>query len=153
MEIGKPIPDIVVPTTHSGELSFASLKGKNIVLYFYPKDCTSGCTRQAQDFRDYYQDFVKLNTVIIGVSRDKASLHQRFIDNEQLPFELIPDPEQKLCALFDVIKPKNMYGKMVTGIERSTFLFDKKGILRKEWRKVKVPNHVNDVLAAITALS
>lgn len=153
MEIGKPVSNLSLPTTNSGEFTLTDLKGKKIVLYFYPKDCTSGCTRQAQDFRDLYPEFARLNTVILGVSRDKISLHQKFIRQENLPFELVPDTEQKLCDLFQVIKPKTMYGKLVTGIERSTFLIDEEGILRQEWRKVKVPNHVAEVLAAVRALS
>lgn len=153
MEIGKPLPNLELTTTNSGEFTLADFKGKKVVLFFYPKDCTSGCTLEVQDFRDHYPAFQQLNTVILGISRDKASLHQRFIQQQNLPFELIPDTEQKLCNLFQVVKPKMMYGKMVTGIERSTFLIDEQGILRQEWRKVKVPNHVVEVLTAVTALT
>ena len=108
------------------------------MLYFYPKDCTSGCTLQGQDFRDHYTQFTAAGTVILGVSRDNLKLHERFKSEQQFPFELISDAEEKLCQMYDVIKDKNMYGKKVKGIERSTFLIDKKGVLRQEWRKVKV---------------
>lgn len=152
MKIGEPVPELILPTTNGASIALSDLKGKNVVIYFYPKDCTPGCTQQARDFRDQYAAFQKLNTVIFGVSRDKISLHQKFMQQENLPFELVPDTEQTLCDLFQVIKSKIMYGKTVTGIERSTFLIDSQGILRKEWRKVKVPNHINEVLAATQEL-
>lgn len=147
--IDQPIPDFSLPTTSNKTIKFSDLKGKNIVLYFYPKDCTPGCTRESQDFRDQIKEFDKLNTVIFGVSRDNLKLHEKFKQQENLPFELISDANEELCQAYKVINPKTMYGKLLHGIERSTFLIDAKGVLRKEWRKVKVEGHVAEVLAAL----
>lgn len=150
--LNQPIPHFELPATSELTINSTELKGKNIVLYFYPKDCTSGCTREGQDFRDHFKKFASLNTVILGVSRDTLKLHEKFKTAENFPFELISDKEETLCQQYDVIKEKTMYGKKVRGIERSTFLIDSKGVLRKEWRKVKVDGHVEEVLQAITAL-
>lgn len=150
--INKPAPDIALPATNGNIIKLSELKGNNIVLYFYPKDCTSGCTREGQDFRDHFKKFRSLNTVILGVSRDTLKLHDKFKTEHNFPFELLSDAEEKACKLYDVIKDKIMYGKKVRGIERSTFLIDKTGILRQEWRKVKVDNHVQEVLQAIVNL-
>lgn len=152
VQIGQPVPDFELPATSAKTVKLSALKGKNVVLYFYPKDCTSGCTLQGQDFRDHYTQFTAAGTVILGVSRDNLKLHERFKSEQQFPFELISDAEEKLCQMYDVIKDKNMYGKKVKGIERSTFLIDKKGVLRQEWRKVKVDGHVTEVLEAVKAL-
>lgn len=135
----------------SGEKKFklTDYKGKNIVLYFYPKDSTSGCTKEGQAFTEHYQKFQDANTVIIGVSRDSLSSHEKFICKYAFPFPLISDEDETVCKLFDVIKAKKMYGREYMGIERSTFLIDSKSILRKEWRKVKVNGHVEAVLEAI----
>ncbi len=122
------------------------------VLYFYPKDCTSGSTLEGQNFREKYSEFTKLNTVILGVSRDNLKLHEKFKNEQTFPFELIADTDEKLCQLYGVIKDKVMYGKKVKGIERSTFLIDTKGILRKEWRKVTVDGHVAEVLLTLRQL-
>jgi len=151
--IGKPIPDIRAATSENPDFRFSDLKGKNVVLYFYPKDNTPGCTLEAQDFRDHYEKFRRLKTEIIGVSRDSSKSHDGFREKYCLPFELISDTEEKLCRIFDVIKEKNMYGRKVLGIERSTFILDKQGILRREYRGVKVDGHVADVLADLRDLS
>lgn len=150
--IGQPAPDFHLSATNNETINSQNLKGKNIVLYFYPKDCTSGCTLEGQNFRDHFSQFKKLDTVIFGVSRDTLKLHEKFKLEHQFPFELISDNEEILCKMYDVIKDKTMYGKKVRGIERSTFLIDKKGVLRKEWRKVKVDNHVQEVLQAVKDL-
>lgn len=147
----KKIPAFSASTT-AGEIQSNNLQGNNIVLYFYPKDNTSGCTQQGQDFRDKYTSFQKQKTIILGVSRDSLSSHEKFKAKQKFPFELISDQEEKLCALFDVIKEKSMYGKKYLGIERSTFLIDEKGTLREEWRKVKVKGHVDEVLATVKTL-
>ncbi len=149
---GKKVPAFRLPATGGQEISLADCKGKNLVLYFYPKDSTPGCTTEGQDFRDKIHTFRRRNTIILGVSRDSLKSHENFKAKHAFPFELLSDGDEKLCRLFDVIKEKNMYGRKVTGIERSTFLIDDKGVLRQEWRKVKVPGHVEDVLEAIKAL-
>lgn len=135
-----------IETTDPNITRFSDLKGSKIVLYFYPKDNTPGCTHQAIDFKEKMGAFAKLETVILGVSRDSLSSHHRFKEKYQLPFELLCDQDEALCSRFDVIKTKNMFGKKVLGIERSTFLLDSKGQVLKAWRKVKVKNHVQEVL-------
>lgn len=150
--LGKKIPAFALPATSEQTIRLADLKGKNLVLYFYPKDSTPGCTTEGQDFRDHYDEFQALNTEVLGVSRDSLKSHENFKTKQSFPFELLSDSDETLCRLFDVIKEKNMYGKKVMGIERSTFLIDGKGILRAEWRKVKVAGHVDEVLNAIKAL-
>lgn len=151
-KIDHPAPEFNLPATNNETINLTTLRGKNVVLYFYPKDCTSGCTLEGQNFRDHFAQFTKLDTIILGVSRDTLKLHEKFKNEQQFPFELISDNDETLCKKYDVIKDKNMYGKKVKGIERSTFLIDKKGILRKEWRKVKVDNHVHEVLTAVREL-
>lgn len=151
--INSAAPGFELPATSGETIKWSDLNGKNVVLYFYPKDCTPGCTLESQDFRDHYKQFIALDTVILGVSRDTLKLHEKFKAEQQLPFALISDSDEELCRLYDVIKEKNMYGKKVFGIERSTFLIDKKGILRKEWRKVKVDGHVTEVLGAVKKLN
>lgn len=133
-------------------LTLQSFKGKPLVLYFYPRDNTPGCTQQSQDFRDHYAQFEALGAQIVGVSRDTLKSHIKFSEKYDFPFPLIADPEETLCRQFGVMKEKNMYGKKVMGIERSTFLFDAKGKLVESWRKVKVPGHVEEVLAAVERL-
>jgi thioredoxin-dependent peroxiredoxin len=149
--IGQPIPPCSIPATSGLTFSPASAKGKKLVLYFYPKDMTPGCTAESGEFRDNIEAFTKANTLIVGVSRDSLKSHDNFRSKLQLPFELVADTEETLCQLFGVIKMKNMYGKQVRGIERSTFLFDSSGKLAKEWRGLKVPGHVTDVLQAAKA--
>lgn len=150
--VGKKVPDFALPATGDQEISLKQFKGKNLVLYFYPKDSTPGCTTEGQDFRDNYPSFQELNTEILGVSRDGIKSHENFKAKQEFPFELLSDKDETLCQLFDVIKEKNMYGKKVMGIERSTFLIDAKGVLRQEWRKVKVKGHVDEVLEAVKGL-
>jgi len=152
-KIGKKVTDISLPATGEQELKISDFKGKNIVLYFYPKDSTPGCTREGQDFRDQIAKFRRASTVILGVSRDSVKAHENFKAKQEFPFDLLSDKEEKLCTQFDVIKEKNMYGKKVMGIERSTFIIDKQGMLRQEWRKVKVDGHVDEVLDAVKALN
>jgi peroxiredoxin Q/BCP len=149
---GTKIRDFSLPATGGKTVKLSDLKGSNVVLYFYPKDSTPGCTLEGQDFRDNIRKFKARNTVILGVSRDSAASHEKFKAAQKFPFDLLVDENEKLCRMFDVIKEKNMYGKKVMGIERSTFLIDDKGVLRKEWRKVKVAGHVDEVLAAVKEL-
>ena len=150
--VGKKLPAFSVTSTAAAKLTNKDLAGQPYVLYFYPRDDTPGCTIEGKDFRDRYRDFAKLGVRIIGVSRDTLASHEKFRGKYELPFELVADTDEKLCGQFDVIKDKNMYGKKVRGIERSTFLVDADGVLRREWRKVKVDGHVAEVLAAAAAL-
>ncbi len=153
ISIGQPVPDFSLPATGDQTIYLSEFLGRqNVVLYFYPKDNTSGCTREAEDFRDHHPDFVARDAVILGVSRDGIKSHENFKTKLALPFELLSDKDETLCTLFDVIRPKVMYGKPAMGIERSTFLIDKGGCLHQEWRKVKVDGHVNDVLKALAEL-
>ena len=151
--LNKPVPDFELPATGDKTVRLSELRGKTVVLYFYPKDSTPGCTLEGQDFRDQYARLKRRNTVVLGVSRDSLKSHEKFKGEQQFPFDLLSDAEEKLCTLFGVIKLKNMYGKQVRGIERSTFLIDAEGILRREWRGVKVEGHVDEVLEAIKALA
>ena len=150
--IGKKVPDFSLPATGDQDISLSDYKGKNVVVYFYPKDSTSGCTTEGQNFRDSINTFRRRKTVILGVSRDSVKSHENFKAKQAFPFDLLSDSDEKACTLFDVIKEKNMYGRKVMGIERSTFLIDAKGILRVEWRKVKVAGHVDEVLEAVKEL-
>ena len=152
IKIGNSIPNLTVATTQNDSLKLRSLKGKNLVIYFYPKDNTPGCTTEGQNFRDHYKQFQKLKTEIYGVSRESIRSHQNFINKHEFPFDLISDPEEVMCNAFDVIKEKSMYGKKYMGIERSTFIFDDKGKLKHEIRKVKVKGHVEDVLELVSSL-
>lgn len=151
--IKKPAPSFSLPATSGKLINLKNLIGKNIILYFYPKDCTSGCTQEGKDFTKNYKKFASLNTIILGVSRDNLKLHEKFKSEQQFPFELLSDADEKVCQLYGVLKEKIMYGKKTRGIERSTFLIDKLGILRQEWRKVKVPGHVDEVLQAVGELT
>ncbi|MCX4028745.1 peroxiredoxin [Endozoicomonas sp. SM1973] len=151
--LGQPVPDFKAAATSNKDVLLSALQGYNVVLYFYPKDSTPGCTTEGQDFRDHYEAFKAAKTIIFGVSRDSLKSHENFKAKQNFPFELISDPDEELCQLFDVIKLKNMYGKQVLGIERSTFVIDKKGSLHKEWRKVSVAGHVQEVLNVVDALN
>ncbi|MCW5589932.1 MAG: peroxiredoxin [Legionellales bacterium] len=153
MALGKTIPNFTIEATNGKKIQSAELKGHNVVLYFYPKDCTPGCTLESETFRDFHKKFQQHNTLIFGISRDSIKSHENFKSKYQLPFELLSDHNEALCELFDVIKMKNMYGKQVRGIERSTFLLNTELKLVKEWRKVKVPGHVEEVLSAVKELS
>ncbi|HWK69705.1 peroxiredoxin [Pollutimonas sp. M17] len=145
---GKPVPEFTAHSTQ-GQVSLDGLRGHRAVLYFYPKDSTPGCTTEAQDFRDAYQEFVDAGCQVIGVSRDSLKSHANFSEKQNLPFPLISDADETLCQLFGVIKMKNMYGKQVRGIERSTFLIGADGTLLREWRGLRVPGHVDEVLQAV----
>jgi thioredoxin-dependent peroxiredoxin len=146
------VPEFSAAMTSGKEFQLSDYRGKNIVLYFYPKDNTPGCTTEGMQFRDLHPEFLQANTEIFGISRDSLRSHEGFKAKLGMPFELISDPEETLCLMFDVMKMKNMYGKKVRGIERSTFVIDAQGKLVKEWRGVKVPGHVNDVLDYVKAL-
>jgi peroxiredoxin Q/BCP len=149
---GRKVSNFSLPATGDQILSLTDFKGKNVVVYFYPKDSTPGCTLEGQDFRDQISKFRRRNTAILGISRDSIKSHENFKARQGFPFELLSDADEKVCKLFDVIKEKNMYGRKVMGLERSTFLIDDKGVLRREWRKVKVKGHVDEVLEAIREL-
>lgn len=150
--VGKKALDFSLAATGDKKIKLSDLRGQNVVLYFYPKDATPGCTTEGQCFRDNQKKFDKSSTIILGVSRDSLASHEKFKLREGFEFDLLSDVDEKVCALYDVVKEKNMYGKKVWGIERSTFLIDKSGIVRHEWRKVKVAGHVDDVLATIKEL-
>lgn len=149
---GDHAPDIELPVWPKGWMKLSDLHGRWVVLYFYPKDSTPGCTTESCGFRDAEADFSGVDAVIIGVSRDSLASHQRFAEAQSLPFSLISDTGEALCKAFDVIQMKTMYGKQVRGIERSTFLIDPKGVVREAWRKVKVDGHVAAVLARLKEL-
>jgi len=153
VEVNKKVSAFKLPATGEQTISLSSFKGKNIILYFYPKDNTPGCTKEGQDFRDSIAKFKRQNCTILGVSRDTIRTHENFKTKHKFPFDLLSDTEEELCKLFDVIKLKNMYGKKHLGIERSTFLINDKGVLKQEWRKVKVKSHVDEVLTAVTMLN
>ena len=145
-------PDFSLPATGNPDFSLSSLKGSKVVLYFYPKDSTPGCTTESQNFRDLHDEFVAAGAVVLGISRDSIKSHDNFRAKQALPFALVSDPDETACTLFGVMKMKNMYGKQVRGIERSTFLIDATGAIAREWRGVKVPGHAEEVLAAARAL-
>ena len=146
------IPDFTLPATSGQEFSLAAQAGKVVVIYFYPKDSTPGCTTEAQQFRDLYDRFVAVDAVILGISRDSVKSHENFKAKQALPFELGADADETVCNLFAVMKMKNMYGKQHRGVERSTFVIDKNGVLRREWRGVKVPGHAQEILDFVTTL-
>jgi peroxiredoxin Q/BCP len=150
--LNQSVPDFQLPATSSQTFQLSEYAGKNVVIYFYPKDSTPGCTTQGIQFRDAYAQFQALDTEIFGISRDSLKSHENFKAKFTFPFELLSDTEELACALFGVIKMKNMYGKQVRGIERSTFVIDKNGKLIKEWRGVKVDGHVAEVLSFIQTL-
>jgi peroxiredoxin Q/BCP len=150
--LDRPAPDFALPATGDGTVRLADLRGHPVVLYFYPKDNTPGCTREGQDFRDHHSDFTALDAVVLGVSRDSLRSHEGFKTKQGLPFDLLSDTDAVVCRTYDVIRQKNMYGRKVEGVERSTFLIDREGVLRREWRKVKVDGHVEEVVGALRAL-
>ena len=153
VSLDQPVADFNAAATSGQQVSLSALKGQQVVIYFYPKDSTPGCTTEGQDFRDQHAAFQAANTVVFGVSRDSMKSHENFKCKQAFPFELISDKDEALCQLFDVIKLKKLYGKEYLGIDRSTFLIDAQGVLRREWRGVKVPGHVDEVLAAAQALN
>ena len=149
---GAKVPDFSLPATGGGPFRLKDAAGRALVVYFYPKDMTSGCTRESQDFRDLHATFRKAGADIVGVSRDSMSSHEKFKAKERLPFALLSDEDERVCKLFDVIREKSLYGRKFLGIERSTFLIDAQGVLRREWRKVKIPGHAEEVLEATRSL-
>ena len=151
VSLNKAVPDFQAPAT-GADFRLADLRGKNLVLYFYPKDNTPGCTTEAMNFRDQYDAFEKAGATVFGISRDSLKSHENFKAKLELPFELISDGDEAICQIFDVIKMKKMYGKEVRGIERSTFIVDAKGVLRHEMRGIRVPNHVDEVLEIVKGM-
>lgn len=150
--VGEPAPDFSAAGSAGRRLSLADWRGRPVVLYFYPKDATPGCTREGQDFRDLYPQFQALGAEVVGVSRDSVASHDRFAAAQSLPFPLLADTDETVCRAYNVIRPKNLYGRSIEGIERSTFLIDGQGVLRAQWRKVKVPGHAQAVLDALRTL-
>lgn len=153
LTIGNNLPNFSANATGDKTIQLSDYLGKNVILYFYPRDNTSGCTLEGQNFRDNINKFTDLNAIILGVSRDSVRVHEGFKSKQKFPFDLLSDKEETLCELFDVIKLKNMYGKQARGIERSTFLIDTQGVLRHEWRKVKVKIHIQEVLEILETLN
>jgi peroxiredoxin Q/BCP len=152
VDVGDKAPDFILPTDGGGKISLKDLKGKSVVLYFYPKDDTSGCTAEACAFRDAIPDFSKVNAEIVGISKDPVKSHDKFKAKYDLPFPLASDEDGKVCEAYGTWVEKSMYGRKYMGIERSTFLIDRKGVIRNVWRKVKVPSHAEDVLELAKAL-
>ncbi len=152
LEMNKPVTDFQLPATGGKVFSLPQMRGKHVVIYFYPKDDTPGCTTEGENFRDNYSAFERLNCEIIGISRDSIKSHENFKAKMNFPFDLLSDEDETVCQQFDVIRMKNMYGKQVRGIERSTFLIDADGNLRREWRGVKVPGHVDEILEFVKTL-
>ncbi len=150
--LNQPVDDFELPATGISPFRLCAARGHSLVIYFYPKDNTPGCTTEAQQFRDLHDQFRQAGAEVLGLSRDSLKSHQGFKANLDLPFELLSDAEEKVCQQFGVIKMKNMYGKQVRGIERSTFVIDAEGVLRAEWRGVKVPNHAQEVLDFVRSL-
>tara|TARA_B100001057_G_scaffold500443_1_gene615534 strand:+ start:7527 stop:7988 length:462 start_codon:yes stop_codon:yes gene_type:complete len=146
---GKKCPKFSAEATGDLELSNKDFEGKNLIIFFYPKDNTPGCTLEGQDFRDNHNDFKNLNAEIIGVSRDTIKSHENFKEKQSFPFQLLSDPDEVMCKAFDVMREKSMYGKKYIGVDRSTFLINSKGLVVKEWRSVKVKGHVMEVLEAL----
>lgn len=150
--LGKPVPDFTLPATGGKDVSLSDYRGRNVVLYFYPKDNTPGCTTEGEDFRDNINTLRRRKTVVLGISRDSIKSHENFKAKFEFPFDLLSDADERVCKLFDVIQEKNMYGRKVLGVVRSTFLIDAEGVLRRQWRKVAVKGHVDEVLEAIREL-
>lgn len=151
--VGKRVENFTLPATGEETLSLQDFKGKHLVIYFYPKDNTPGCTREGQDFRDLYKEFQKAGADIVGVSRDSVKVHENFRKKHEFPFHLLSDKDETLCNQFDIIKEKTLYGRKYMGIVRSTFLIDADGILQHEWRNIRVPGHAETVLEAVKSLS
>jgi peroxiredoxin Q/BCP len=152
VKVGAKVLDFALPATGGKELKLSDFRGQNVVLYFYPKDATPGCTTEGRDFRDAIRKFRAANAVVLGISRDSVASHEKFRERECFPFDLLSDEGEAVCTRFDVIRDKNMYGRKVRGIERSTFLIDGEGVLRREWRKVRVDGHAAEVLKAVKEL-
>ncbi|RPI16420.1 MAG: peroxiredoxin [Lysobacterales bacterium] len=150
--VGRKVPDFSLPSTSGGAWKLSEASGRKLVIYFYPKDDTSGCTREGIDFRDLHPEFRKAGAEILGVSPDTLASHAKFKAKHGFTFDLLADVDKRACGVFDVIREKSMYGRKYLGVERSTFLVDAKGVLRREWRKVKVPGHAAEVLDAVREL-
>jgi len=151
VSVGKRVKNFTLPATGNQNLSLNDFNGRSLIIYFYPKDNTSGCIRESQDFRDLYAQFKKAGAEILGVSRDSIKSHENFRNKHEFPFHLLSDSDEVLCKQFDVIHEKKMYGRSFMGIVRSTFLIDADGVLKQEWRKVRVPGHAEAVLEAVKA--
>ncbi|HSQ68476.1 MAG TPA: peroxiredoxin [Steroidobacteraceae bacterium] len=152
VKLDRKVPDFSLPSTGGSPWKLSTVTGRKLVLYFYPKDNTSGCTKEGQAFAELYPQFRKARIEVVGISPDSLASHEKFKAKYDFPFELLADEDRKVCTLFDVYKEKSMYGRKYMGVERSTFLVDAEGVLRREWRKVKVPGHAEEVLAAARAL-
>lgn len=152
VSLGKKVPDFSAPATGGKDIALSDYAGKKLVIYFYPKDNTPGCTQEGQDFRDLYPQFKKAGAEVLGISRDSIRSHESFKEKYSFPFPLLSDSQETVCKSFDVIQEKNMYGRKVMGVQRSTFLIDAKGVLRREWRSVTVKGHATEVLDAAKAL-
>lgn len=153
VDIGQKVDDFTLPATGEQNITLSQLEGKYIIIYFYPKDSTPGCTTEGQNFRDSIDEFTRNDCIILGVSKDSIRKHENFKAKQSFPFDLISDVEETLCKQFDVIKLKKLYGKEYMGIERSTFLINKQGVLVNEWRKVRVKGHIDDVLETVKKLN
>jgi peroxiredoxin Q/BCP len=152
IKVGDKLPKLTLPASGGSTIDLTSFKGKPLVVYFYPKDNTPGCTQEGTDFRDLYKQFQKAGAEIFGVSRDSVRSHENFVEKFKFPFTLLSDAEEVACKAFDTIREKSLYGRKYMGVDRSTFLFDKAGVLRREWRAVKVKGHAYEVLDAVKAL-
>jgi peroxiredoxin Q/BCP len=152
LAVDSAVPAFTLPSTEGTDFRLSAARGEKLVLYFYPKDSTPGCTTESEAFRDLHAKFRRLGVKVLGISRDSLASHEKFRSKLELPFHLLSDQEEKVCKLFDVIREKNMYGRKVMGVERSTFLVDGKGVLRREWRKVKVAGHAEEVLEAARSI-
>jgi peroxiredoxin Q/BCP len=150
--LDQPVPDFELPSTGNKNFRLSDARGHPLVIYFYPKDNTPGCTAEGEQFRDLHQEYARIGCAIVGVSRDSLKSHEGFKSKMSFPFDLLSDADEKVCKLFGVIKMKNMYGRQVRGIERSTFVLDAEGVLRREWRGVKVPGHAQEVLQFVHTL-
>ena len=150
--MNRVVADFTCASTGDKRIRLKDFRGQNVILYFYPKDSTPGCTTEGQDFRDLHTKFKRQNTVIFGISRDSIASHEKFREKQKFPFDLLSDPDEKLCRKFDVIKEKSLYGRKFMGVERSTFLIDSNGKLRGEWRKLKVKGHAAEVFEAANEL-
>ena len=150
--VGKRVPDFTLPSSGGTDFKLSAQRGRKLVLYFYPRDSTPGCTLEGENFRDLHPRFRRAGADVFGISRDSLGSHAKFCAKYAFPFELLSDTDEKACRLFDVIREKNMYGRKVLGIERSTFVLDTQGILRREWRKLKVDGHAEEVLEAVRSI-
>ncbi len=150
--LNKPVPDFELPSTGDKNIRLSDLRGQNVLIYFYPKDNTPGCTLEGQQFRDHINEFEQLNTVIFGISRDSIKMHENFKKKQDFPFDLLSDADETVCKLFGVMQLKKLYGREYMGVDRSTFLIDTEGVLRHQWRTVKVKGHLEDVLTTLKSL-